>query len=299
MTDAVTTAFVQTNGIRLEVDQCGSGDRLALLLHGFPESKFSWRFQMPLLARLGYRVWAPNLRGYGRSDRPTRVKDYNIDLLLADVAGLIDASGAKETVLIAHDWGAIIAWLFAIRKVRPLARLVIMNLPHPSCLQREMRTAAQLRKSWYMFFFQIPWLPEAMLTSRGAEAIGRAFTDMAVDKSRFPAPVVQAYRNNALLPGAMRAMINYYRAGMRAGSAMFPDPANVDVPTLMLWGEEDSALGKATTFGTEAYVRDLTLRYLPGVSHWVQQEAPETVNAMLEAWLAGQPVPVEGDVLKS
>jgi len=297
MSDAVTTAFVQTNGINLEVDQCGRGDRLALLLHGFPESKYSWRYQMPLLARLGYRVWAPNLRGYGLSSRPRRVKDYHIDQLLADVAGLIDASGAKETLLVAHDWGAIIAWLFAIRKVRPLARLVIMNVPHPSCLRREMGTMAQLRKSWYMFFFQIPWLPEAILRSNGAEAIGRAFTEMAVDKSRFPAPVVQVYRDNALLPGALRAMINYYRAGMRAGSVMFPDPANVDTPTLMIWGEEDTALGKATTHGTDAYVRDLTLRYLPGVSHWVQQEAPETVNAMLEAWLTGQPVPVEGDVL--
>jgi pimeloyl-ACP methyl ester carboxylesterase len=298
MTDTVTTSFVQTNGISLEVDQCGSGDRLALLLHGFPESKFSWRYQMPLLAKLGYRVWAPNLRGYGRSSRPTRVRDYHIDQLLADVAGLIDASGARETVLIAHDWGAIIAWMFAIRKVRPLSRLVIMNVPHPSCLQREMRTVAQLRKSWYMFFFQIPWLPEAMLKSRGAEAIGRAFTEMAIDKSRFPTNVVQEYRQNAVQPGALRAMINYYRAGMRAGSAMFPDPANVDVPTLMIWGEDDTALGKATTFGTDKYVRDLTLRYLPGVSHWVQQEAPEKVNAMLEAWLTGQAVPFEGEVLR-
>jgi pimeloyl-ACP methyl ester carboxylesterase len=298
MTDAVTTTFVQTNGISLEVDQCGTGEKFALLLHGFPESKHSWRFQMPLLAEMGYLVWAPNLRGYGKSDRPRAVSDYHIDKLVADVAGLIDASGAKETVLIAHDWGAIIAWHFAIRKVRPLSRLVIMNVPHPVRFAEAMRSWAQLKKSWYVFFFQIPWLPERLLAARGAEAVGRAFTDMAVDKSRFPAPVVQEYRRNALEPGAMRAMINYYRAALRAGSkAMAPDPATVDVPTLMIWGEEDSALGKETTYGTEKFVADFTIRYLPGVSHWVQQEAPERVNGMLAAWLKGEPVPIEGQIL--
>lgn len=294
----ITTSFVKANGLTFEVDQCGTGDKFALLLHGFPESKHSWRFQMPLLAQMGYRAWAPNLRGYGKSGRPTSVSDYHIDKLVADVAGLIDAAGAKETLLIAHDWGAIIAWQFAIRKVRPLSRLVIMNVPHPVCFARSMRSWAQMKKSWYVFFFQIPWLPERLLARRGAEAIGRAFTDMAVDKSRFPENVVQEYRRNALEPGAMRAMINYYRAAVPAGSkVMVPQPATVDVPTLMIWGEEDSALGKETTYGTEQFVRDFTIRYLPGVSHWVQQEAPERVNAMLAAWLKGEPVPLEGQVL--
>ena len=294
----ITTTFVQANGLTFEVDQCGDGDRFALLLHGFPESKHSWRFQLPLLAEMGYRAWAPNLRGYGKSGRPSAVSDYHIDKLVADVAGLIDASGAKETVLIAHDWGAIIAWHFAIKKVRPLSRLVIMNVPHPVCFARSMRSWAQLRKSWYVFFFQIPWLPERLLAARGAEAIGKAFTEMAVDKSRFPAPVVEEYRRNAQEPGALRAMVNYYRAAIRAGSkAMAPLPGTVDVPTLMIWGEEDTALGKETTYGTEEFVRDFTIRYLPGVSHWVQQEAPERVNGMLAAWLKGEPVPMEGQVL--
>lgn len=295
---SITTTFVKANGLTFEVDQCGSGEKFALLLHGFPESKHSWRFQLPLLAEMGYRAWAPNLRGYGKSGRPTSVSDYHIDKLVADVAGLIDASGAKETVLIAHDWGAIIAWHFAIKKVRPLSRLVIMNVPHPVCFARTMRSWAQLKKSWYMFFFQIPWLPERVLGARGAEAIGKAFTEMAVDKSRFPAPVVQEYRRNAQEPGALRAMVNYYRAAMRAGSkVMVPLPGTVDVPTLMIWGEEDTALGKETTYGTEELVRDFTIRYLPGVSHWVQQEAPERVNGMLAAWLKGEPVPIEGQVL--
>lgn len=300
MTDhAITTTFVQANGLTFEVDQCGSGPKFALLLHGFPESKFSWRYQMPLLAELGYTVWAPNMRGYGKSSKPSNVADYHIDNLVADVAALIDAAGAKQTLLMAHDWGAVIAWNFAIRKARPLERLVIMNVPHPACMARELRTWAQRKKSWYIFFFQLPWLPERMLGARGAQAIGRAFSDMAVDKSRFPAAVTDEYRRNALEPGALKAMVNYYRAGVRAGEkAMNPAPGLIDTPTLMIWGEEDTALSKATTFGTEQYVKDLTLRYLPGVSHWVQQEAPEKVNAMIAAWLKGEPVPIEGEVLR-
>lgn len=295
----VRTSFVKANGLTFEVDQCGSGDKFALLLHGFPESKFSWRYQMQLLADLGYTVWAPNMRGYGKSSRPAAVSEYHIDHLVADAAALMDAAGAKETLLMAHDWGAVIAWNFAIRKVRPLERLVIMNVPHPACMTRELRTWAQLKKSWYVFFFQIPWLPERMLAARGAQAIGRAFSEMAIDKNRFPPAVIDEYRRSALEPGALKAMINYYRAGLRAGEkAMNPAPGTVDVPTLMIWGEEDTALGKATTLGTEAYVKDFTLRYLPGVSHWVQQEAPERVNAMIEAWLKGEPVPIEGEILR-
>ncbi|MDZ4865843.1 MAG: alpha/beta hydrolase [Alphaproteobacteria bacterium] len=293
----IRTAFVKANGLTFEVDQCGTGDKFALLLHGFPESKFSWRFQMPLLAKLGYTVWAPNMRGYGKTSRPANVADYRIDNLVADAAALIDAAGAKNTLLMAHDWGAVIAWQFAIRKARPLDRLVIMNVPHPACMTREFRTWAQLKKSWYIFFFQIPWLPERMLGARGGDPIRRAFVDMAIDKSRFPVAVTDEYRRSALEPGALKAMINYYRAAMRAGTAAMNPPGMIATPTLMIWGEEDSALGKATTVGTDQYVRDLTLRYLPGVSHWVQQEAPERVNAMIEAWITGQPVPIEGEIV--
>jgi pimeloyl-ACP methyl ester carboxylesterase len=299
MAAAIRTVFVQANGLSFEVDQCGSGDKFALLLHGFPESKFSWRYQMPLLADLGYTVWAPNMRGYGKSSKPGAVGDYHIDHLIADAAALIDAAKGKETLLMAHDWGAVVAWMFAIRKMRPLSRLVIMNVPHPACMVRELRTWAQLKKSWYVFFFQLPWLPERMLAARGAQAIGRAFSEMAIDKNRFPVAVTDEFRRNALEPGALTAMVNYYRAAVRAGSkVMNPAPGTVDVPTLMIWGEEDAALGKATTVGTEQYVKDLTLRTLPGVSHWVQQEAPEKVNAMIEAWLKGDPVPLEGEILR-
>jgi epoxide hydrolase 4 len=285
--------FVRANGLRFHVAACGDGDRLALCLHGFPECWYSWRQQLPVLARLGYRAWAPDLRGYGETDRPARVADYAIEKLMDDVAALIDEARPRETVLVGHDWGGVIAWFFAIRRVRPLDRLVVMNLPHPALMERELRGWRQFSRSWYMLFFQLPWLPEVLLRARDYRAVREAFRGMAVDKSRFPDEVLQVYRDAAAKPGALTAMLNYYRAIVRGGAQRqralgYPV---LDTPTLLVWGEQDAALGIETTHGTEAYVPNLTLRYLPGVSHWVQQEAPETVNAMLEAWLSDRPVP--------
>ncbi|MFN3522129.1 MAG: alpha/beta fold hydrolase [Phenylobacterium sp.] len=292
----VVTRRIAANGLTFEVDEAappgGSDGRLALCLHGFPESKFSWRFQLPLLAKLGYLAWAPNLRGYGGSSRPKGVAAYDIDRLVADVEGLIAASGARETLLVAHDWGAIIAWYCAMRRIRTLTRLVIMNVPHPARFAEDIAVnPKQRRKSWYVAFFQLPWLPEFALSRNGARPVGQAFVGMAVDKSRFPEEVLEHYRANARQPGALTAMINYYRAAWRGRDRMTPAQNTVEVPTLIIWGKEDSALEASLVPGTERFVPDLTVRYLPGVSHWVQQEAPETVNAMLEAWLTGRPVP--------
>ncbi len=298
--DPLSYRTITVNDVELQVSITNEGGPkgLALLLHGFPELAFSWRYQIPALADAGYEVWAPNLRGYGESSKPPKVSDYSMDHLLADVAGLIDASGRENVTLVGHDWGAVQAWMFAIRRVRPLERLVIMNVPHPACMQRELRSFRQLLKSWYIFFFQIPWLPETLLCARRAQAVADSFEKMAVDETRFPSRVTDVYREAALRPGAMRSMINYYRAAFRgARRAASEELAMIDTPTLMVWGLDDTALSKETTDGTDEYVVDLTMRFLPGVSHWVQQEAPETVNAILLAWLAGDPVPEASDVV--
>jgi pimeloyl-ACP methyl ester carboxylesterase len=290
--DAIQYQIVRANGIDFNVATAGAGERLALCLHGFPESSFSWRYQMPLLARLGYLVWAPDLRGYGRSSRPQGVEAYALEELQEDIASLIEASGAKQVVLIGHDWGALIAWYYAMFGLPPISKLVIMNVPHPALAQRGLRTWRQLLKSWYIFFFQLPKIPEWALARNGCEAIGRAFRSMAVDKSRFPDEVLRVYQDAAAQPGALTAMVNYYRALLRSlRRNRLRGTPRIDTPTLMIWGEADAALGKELTYGTGEYVSRLTLRYLPNVSHWVQQEAPETVNAMIEAWLLDKNVP--------
>ncbi len=288
----IGTELVDAGGMHFEVNTCGDPDaeRLALCLHGFPELAYSWRHQLPLLADLGYRAWAANQRGYGRTTRPRRVADYHIDHLLQDVAALIDASGAKSVTLIGHDWGAFVAWIFALREVRALERLVVMNLPHPQRFGEHLvHNPAQRRRSRYERFFQLPWLPEALFRMRGARAVGEAFRGMAIDKGRFPDEVLDVYRRHALAPGAMTAMLNWYRANPFRQICAGTWPV-LDTPTLMVWGEADTALGVEMTAGTEDLVRDFTLRTV-NASHWVQQEAPEEVNAILAAWLEGRPVP--------
>jgi pimeloyl-ACP methyl ester carboxylesterase len=286
--DSIRFEFIEANGQTFEVATCGEGSRLALCLHGFPEHALSWREQLPVLARLGYRAWAPNQRGYGRSSRPQGVAAYGIENLMADVAGLIDASGAKETVLIGHDWGAVVAWSFAARRVRPLKALVIMNVPHPMCYIRSLYRSTQLFKSWYMLFFQIPWFPEWLLGRRHAWLIGEAVRRSSSDPEKFPQDLLQVFRENAAAPGALTAMLNWYRAIFRGGArrAIRKGFPIIETPTLMIWGEDDIALSKATTYGTDRFVSNLTLRYLPGVSHWVQQDGRDAVNAMLEEFLA-------------
>jgi len=282
----IVMQWVEANGLTFEVATAGESKKLALCLHGFPELNYSWRHQIPLLVEMGYEVWAPNLRGYGGLTKPDGIESYRLNTIDQDIAALIDASGAEEVTLIAHDWGAIIAWHFAIKKIRPLTRLVIMNVPHPKCARREMKHWYQLRKSWYIFFFQLPWLPEKMLGRNRAQPVKEAFSKMAVDKSRFPDNELQVYADAAGRPGALRSMINYYRALLRTKDAREIGDGMVTVPTLMIWGEEDTAIDIRCTNGTEEWVSDLELHRLPGVSHWVQQEAPEKVNAILREWLA-------------
>ncbi len=298
--DPLIYRTIAVNDVELQVSVTNEGGErgLALLLHGFPELAFSWRYQITALADAGYEVWAPNLRGYGESSKPPKVSDSSMDRLLADIGALIDVSGRTDVTLVGHDWGAAQAWMFAIRRVRPLQRLVIMNVPHPACMQRELRSVRQLLKSWYIFFFQVPWLPEKLLCARRAKAVGDMFAKSAVDRTRFPAEVTDVYREAALRPGAMRSMVNYYRAALRgARSSAAEDLGTIDTPTLMIWGLQDVALSRETTNGTDQFVNDLTMRFLPGVSHWVQQEAPEAVNAMLLAWFAGEPVPESSEIV--
>ena len=276
------TRFVEANGLRFEVLEEGSGDRLALCLHGFPEHAVSWRHQMPALAAMGYRVWAVNQRGYGRSSRPARIADYALPELLDDVAALIDASGAKSVTLIGHDWGAMVAWCFAAGRMRPLERLVIMNVPHPLCFRAALKHWRQRRKSWYITFFQLPMLPERMLAANGGAAVKRMFARVAL-----PPDVLAVYTGQVTEPGAATAMVNWYRA-MRVRGRKPPDLSQmIEVPTLVIWGERDVALDLICLDGTDRYVRDLTVKRLPGVSHWVQQDAPEAVNGLLREFLAG------------
>ena len=278
--------LLHTSTLDFTIDEAGTGPDVALCLHGFPESRFSWRHQLPVLAERGWHAVAPGLRGYAGTTRHEGRAAYRMDRLVEDVAALFDALGARKRLLVAHDWGALIAWQFAIERVRPLDGLVIMNVPHPAVFRAVLRRSPrQLARSWYVFFFQLPVLPEMLLRARGAQAVADAFRKMAVDKSAFPPEVLAHYQDNARQPGALTAMVNYYRANFLSLAENAPTPP-IATPTLMIWGEEDTALGIELTEEYGPYVSDFTLRRLPGVSHWVQQEAPAAVNAVMLDWLA-------------
>lgn len=292
MTDDLFTPLgqrkiVSANGIDFEVWESGAGEKFALLLHGFPEHAISWRFQAPLLAALGYRVWVVNQRGYGGTTTPAARSAYSLKNLTEDVAALIDAAGAKTTVLIAHDWGALVAWTFAARKMRPLDKLVICNVPHPLCFKREYaRNPRQRKKSWYTRFFQIPWLPETLLARKGGAPIAKMLRDTCANKANFPREILSVYAANAARPGGMRAMIDWYRTAMNDLMSATDLGARIEVPTLICWGEKDVALEVSTLEGTDQYVRDVKIVRLPKASHWVQQDAPDEVNAAIAAFLA-------------
>jgi pimeloyl-ACP methyl ester carboxylesterase len=281
---AIETRSLDANGLAFVVDCAGAGDTVALLLHGFPESRLSWRRQLPALASLGWQAVAPDLRGYGESSRPLGKGSYRIERLVEDVAALLDALGARRRVLIGHDWGGAIAWQAALQGV-PLDGLVILNAPHPVRFRQELKTWDQRRRSWYMAFFLLPWLPEAMLTWHDGEALVRGLKRQS---SHFPPELLETMRHNMTMPGAATAMLNYYRANIMRMRQAQADVARIDVPTLLIWGEDDAYLSPELASGNEAFVSNLTVRRLAGVSHWVQQDAPEVVNASIAEWARWQ-----------
>jgi pimeloyl-ACP methyl ester carboxylesterase len=275
--------FIFTSGIQLHYVTQGDGP-LMLMLHGFPEFWYSWRHQIPEFAQ-DYKVVAIDLRGYNESDKPPAQSAYAMSEFVKDVQGVIQGLGYTTCVLVAHDWGAAIAWYFAYAHPDMVEKLIILNLPHPAKFAEGLRTPQQLLRSWYIFLFQLPWLPEFLMQLGEFQFIEQAFAGMAIRKDTFTPADIQAYKQAAAKPGALTAMLNYYRAAFQAGLTALNLNKLLEVPTLMIWGEEDAALGKELTYGTEQYVQHFQIRYIPKCSHWVQQEQPELVNRYIREFL--------------
>jgi pimeloyl-ACP methyl ester carboxylesterase len=261
-------------------DSAGEGDTVALLLHGFPECRQRWMRQLPALAALGWRAVAPDLRGYGESSRPVGKEAYRIEHLVDDVEALFTTLGARRRILIGHDWGGAIAWQTALHGV-PLDGLVILNAPHPARFAEALKTWDQRRRSWYMAFFQLPWFPERLLTRGDGRPLIR---DLQRQSPNLPQELLETMRRNVIAPGAATAMLNYYRANIPRLARTAPETRPIECPTLLLWGEDDIYLRPQLASGNEAFVKDLTVHRLPGVSHWIQQDAPDTVNRMVARW---------------
>ncbi len=287
----MTTERVKAGDIRLSVTIEGDGDPV-ILLHGFPELAYSWRHQIPALAGAGYRAIAPDLRGYGASDRPARVEDYGIQALAGDVIALMDALGLERAHVVGHDWGGSLAWVAATLHPDRVASLVILNSPHPvASAEARNEDPEQRAKSWYMLLFQFPGVAEAWLSSNDFHNL-RDMVFRNAAPGTFTAAEEAVFVDAFTKEGALTAALNYYRANMPAAAWLRPPPQlpPVTVPTLVVWGEADAYLGLGLLERSITKVAGpLRVERLPGVSHWVQQEAPDRVNALLVDWFGNVP----------
>lgn len=284
MLDVFRESSVVAGGVRFHYATAGRGP-LVLLLHGFPERWFSWRGQIPALAAAGYRVVAPDLKGYGLSDRPDT--GYDLADLAQDVASLVVALGEDCATVIGHDWGGAITWEAASRHPSRVARCAVLDCPHPAVMNHVLRRSwRQLSRSSYMLFFNIPWLPERLLARDRGRFILDVFDGQTLRPGAIPHDVLEALRDSIATPAAVRPMLAYYRrsvrAALRGAVAALP---RVRQPALLAWAEGDAILGTELIAPHTRHADDLTLRRLPDCGHFLQQERPDAVNALLIAWL--------------
>jgi pimeloyl-ACP methyl ester carboxylesterase len=278
---SVHSTYRRVNGVRLHVVKTGPVDGPpVVLLHGFPDFWFGWREQLSHLADAGFRVLVPDQRGYNLSAKPHGVSAYRLSELVEDVAALIESEtrGGPANV-VGHDWGGGVAWELARRHPALVARLAVLNAPHPAAFARSWLTSPrQLARSWYVFFFQLPGLPERVLDRHDASRLERMLR-ANTPPGTFSPETLAAYREAWRHRGALTAMLNWYRAMPREGGLPSTDP--VLAPTLLLWGDADPSLAPKLAEQSLAYCDDATLDHLPDVSHWPQVAVPERVNEAL------------------
>ncbi len=281
------------NGTTLHWVEAGDGP-LVVLLHGFPEFWYSWRHQIPVLADAGYRVVAPDLRGYNESAKPPGYGAYLTGPLTQDVVALIAACDAPRATVVGHDWGGVIAWTLASRRPEVVERLVILNAPHPAVYLRRIRTPAQMLRSSYVALFQPPLLPEMVLRARDFAVLKAMLRGGAESPAAFTDADLDRYAEAFAKPGALTAMLAYYRAmGRRILAAArhagaTSDRRAVSVPTLVIWGRNDPVLGLDTADPGD-FVPDRRVVVVDDASHFVHADAPERVNELLIDFLATRP----------
>jgi len=282
--------FANINGIKMHYVTIGEGP-LIVFLHGFPEFWRSWKNQISFFSKK-FKVVALDMRGYGETERPVKVGEYRIEKLARDVTELIDSLGQKKATVVGHDWGGAVAWATAMMNPSFVEKLIVMNAPHPAIVQRNaFRNYAQMQKSWYMFFFLLEKAPEKVLSSNNFEILKHMFEISIKRKDRFSLSDIEEYVSSWSKEGGITGGLNYYRANLNeefwgnlGESIPFP---KINIPTLQIWAEDDMFLGKELTEGTKEFVVDapFSLNVIPNCGHWVQQEAPEEVNQIMEEFL--------------
>ncbi len=274
--------WVRSGTVRLHVRAAGPDDGpLVVLLHGFPEFWYGWRHQIAPLVEAGYRVVVPDQRGYNWSSAPSSVSAYDLDLLTTDVCRLLNVAEREQAHVVGHDWGAKVAWHLAMTHPDRIDRLGILNVPHPYVFQRTLRTSPrQLLRSAYVFFFQVPGLPEWVLGRKDGHGL-RWLMRWSADPDTFTPADLRAYRRAWRRPGRLRGMLNWYRAAGRRSLRTSPTAERIEVPTLVLWGARDTALIPQMAAPSADLCTNGRLVMIDDATHWVQHDAPTRVNQHL------------------
>lgn len=285
MTDVAGVAFrrVGLPGLSLHVAEAGpEAGPPTILLHGFPEFWYGWRHQIGPLSDAGLRLVVPDQRGYGLSDKPDGVAAYHLDKLAGDVIALADAHGFATIRLVGHDWGGLVAWWTASHYPDRIARLAILNAPHPGVVGAYIRShPGQWLRSAYVGLFQLPVLPERLLTADRCRALRHALTRTSRPGAFAPSDL-DRYVEAWLQPGAMTGMLNWYRALARLPRAT---PPRVRVPTLILWGKQDTALQPGLAEASLDLCEAGRIEWFDQATHWLPHEEPAAVNAALRHFL--------------
>ena len=284
--------YADLGDVRLHYVEAGEGP-LVLLLHGFPQFWYQWRHQIPALVEAGFRVVAPDMRGYNLSDKPLGVRAYRVELLARDVERLILACGEQTAVVVGHDWGAIAAWIAAMRHPERVEKLAILNVPHPARSLDGLLSPMQLLRSSYMFFFQIPRLPEEVIRAGDFGLLRSVFRSDPVQPEALTAEDIERYIEAIAQPGVLTASLNYYRALLRNPREMRALLQRVEAPVLVIWGEKDRFLSRRLAEPPRLWVPNLVrVKRLPDASHWVAEDRPLEVNTLLLDFLLSPFIPL-------
>lgn len=275
------------NGINLNViDEGGKGLPVIVFLHGFPEFSYGWKNQIPFFLNKGYRVIVPDQRGYNLSDKPANVSAYKTDQLVKDIIELIKLSGSGKVYLVGHDWGAAIAWRMAIQFPELIYKLVIINVPHPMVMKETLKkNPRQMLKSWYIAFFQIPLLPEKLLSAFQYKFLSQMLLRSSA-KGIFTPEEIEKYKKAWKRKGALKGMINWYRAALRFDRSSSQTDQKVKIPTLIQWGVQDLALVEDMAKGSLKYCEKGSLKIYPDATHWIHHEKIEEVNRSIYEFIS-------------
>jgi pimeloyl-ACP methyl ester carboxylesterase len=282
---SVQRQFIETNGIKLHVISAGPvGGRLIIFLHGFPEYSEAWMKQIEFFANLGYRVLAPDQRGYNLSDKPNSYTDYRIDILVEDLMGLLKWAGHKTMTLVGHDLGAFVSWRAAILYSDKIENLIIINVPHPEAIQKNLRgNVRQMFKSWYVFLFQVPLIPEWFLARKGAQALARSM----INSGKITDSDLSGHKIAWQQPGAIHGMVNWYRAFFQSKASTKNQPSKkIAIPTLIIWGAQDKFLGEELASESLKFCTNGRLELIKDASHWIVHEKPDLVNSLISQAIA-------------